>query len=1098
MKRPSRGLLAGVATVVATAGPVVVAESGRPVNGEWPSVTPSHARPFFMTERKREEIRELVRTQPWAKEAYEAMKSAARGKKPGAGDGFSAAFLYALEGDPGDALTAQNWLMSLRGKPGKFRQYLDDAEFWKAGQTMQMSEIHYGTDPSVYVAFDWAYNGLSDEARKAIGQGLLDEVRFRMRWLDTWRYSPNLEFKPLYMAAFGGLALQDPDALKYLLGRVEHHGSYFSMIDRILVDGQVWDEAATYSICHSDLWCMGVMSFYGQLATGQDWYAARTPGGASPKGLMDYMIDTAYPIETDEAGRRMIRVVTYGDGATHRGGDLFLVDQVPRDKEHFYRLNGHEALIACYRASGRDPVYAKFLSMIPGYKPNLWDNPPLPDTHSLAFPPAPSKVWPTFGLAMLRSVESPDYWTDPNAIAVCQLMSRGYGHGHADKFGIMLYGAGRLLYPDFNAIQYEDNTIGWTRNTLCHSTLMVDEEDTSAAPFTVRHEFTPDLKFLATSSDSVFEGVTQTRALLLTDRYLLDLFAASSKFPRVCDYLLHSMGKPQPVTRGFSPRFTASPKFWALDHQRGIVTDRPWQLDFAVGDESVGTNAPAAHRPASMVRVTMAGEPDTTAVCGTWGSKLGERIKSPMDELGMLAVRRSNVCDTVFAATHEPYHEGARPQVAAVTVVARSENAMVVRVDGGDFTDYAAVEWRTREGDAPAVPGSRGGRFGFRNYAWLRIRADGTAVSRGSWAYVRVPAKGIKMLDGQPARTERGHLIMGQALHVPMPDPGRGDAKDPFDIRVIPSQVPAAGTGAVRMTIVNRSRRSVSGTVELDLPGGLLLEGPAEFGPIAPRASADITLALRADTNAPPGFRRIPYRLRYTPAGGEPQATPYRPLPLTVGPTLSFDYSSRSDPRFRIQASQYTAEAMMQQGMLVKLAGPDGTAVLDGQPLFTIADKGRVLLRADQKSSYVWARTAPAWFKAHLENLVYYTIDGFEDRMRVGVDRGWNKLKDMQFVLPGLYTAPGGKPAWKRIVAVGADGREFDAEPGRGVKVAAAELELPGLPYSLAFEFLPPLAVEFDGPAMRFTFNGFSEDGWTFGVCPAGKLAEWRQAGRAR
>ena len=57
---------------------------------------------------------------------------------------------------------------------------------------------------------------------------------------------------------------------------------------------------------------------------------------------------------------------------------------------------------------------------------------------------------------MLRSDESPSYWTNDKSIAVFQVMSQGYGHDHRDKFSIMLYGAGRLLYPDYNAVQYEN------------------------------------------------------------------------------------------------------------------------------------------------------------------------------------------------------------------------------------------------------------------------------------------------------------------------------------------------------------------------------------------------------------------------------------------------------------------------------------------------------------------------------------------------------------------------------------------------------------------------------------------------------------------
>ena len=67
-------------------------------------------------------------------------------------------------------------------------------------------------------------------------------------------------------------------------------------------------------------------------------------------------------------------------------------------------------------------------------------------------------MWPTYGLAMLRSDESPNYWTSGNAIAVFQIMSKGYGHDHRDKFSISLHGAGRLFYPNYNALQYENPT----------------------------------------------------------------------------------------------------------------------------------------------------------------------------------------------------------------------------------------------------------------------------------------------------------------------------------------------------------------------------------------------------------------------------------------------------------------------------------------------------------------------------------------------------------------------------------------------------------------------------------------------------------------
>ena len=54
-------------------------------------------------------------------------------------------------------------------------------------------------------------------------------------------------------------------------------------------------------------------------------------------------------------------------------------------------------------------------------------------------------------------------------------MGRNYGHDHRDKFELIFWGRGRLLYPDWNAQQYEPMEYGWTRNAWAHSALVVDE-----------------------------------------------------------------------------------------------------------------------------------------------------------------------------------------------------------------------------------------------------------------------------------------------------------------------------------------------------------------------------------------------------------------------------------------------------------------------------------------------------------------------------------------------------------------------------------------------------------------------------------------------
>jgi len=118
------------------------------------------------------------------------------------------------------------------------------------------------------------------------------------------------------------------------------------------------------------------------------------------------------------------------------------------------------------------------------------------------------------------------HWTN-DSIAVLQMMGQGYGHQHADKLMILMHAGGRLLYPDFDPIQYESANVNWTRSTIAHNTLVVDRGNTQDSPSSCRHDFAPEVKFLATTA-SCYEGVQQTRALALTREYLLDLFRADS------------------------------------------------------------------------------------------------------------------------------------------------------------------------------------------------------------------------------------------------------------------------------------------------------------------------------------------------------------------------------------------------------------------------------------------------------------------------------------------------------------------------------------------------------------------------------------------
>ncbi len=68
-----------------------------------------------------------------------------------------------------------------------------------------------------------------------------------------------------------------------------------------------------------------------------------------------------------------------------------------------------------------------------------------------------------------------------------------------------------------------------------------------------------------------------------------------------------------------------------------------------------------------------------------------------------------------------------------------------------------------------------------------------------------------------------------------------------------------------------------------------------------------------------------------------------------------------------------------------------------------------------------------------------------------------------------------------------AQGKPFDAKPDAKAKVAAAELELPGGKWNLAFRFEPPQEVTFKGAGMEFPLGCLTGHAWSVGfVAPGG------------
>ena len=1066
-----------------------------------------HERPYFMPAAERDRLHDLILKQDWANADLARLK-----KSASTGDGFAAAFLYALDGDPKDAAIAQQWLLGKYGKKAYWSTRAAErlnGDFFKGGQ-VGIPEVYYDTDLSGYLAFDWAYKGLEAAARKEIEEGIVLWSRYKMRAMDRWTQTPNLVFKPTATVALAGLATDNKELIEWGFRRIKPWGArlggYDVVLSTMLKDGGPWHEAPIYPIAHETLLMIARLSRWRGFYDQKDWFSAPYANGGSGRGLMDYYIDSAYPIERTGYGPGQIRVANYGDGSTNATGDLILVNPAAAEGN----IVMHEPLIAAYNAS-RDPRYGAFVSMIPGYTPNLIDHPPLPD--KIQLPPAPSKVWPTYGLAMLRSDESPSYWTSGKAIAVFQIMSKGYGHDHRDKFSISLHGAGKLFYPNYNALQYENPHVGWTRNSVSHNTLIVDEGETRDAELTaLRHEFSPEVKFLASSANGVFEGVEQTRALLLTKEYLLDVVHATSAVPHTYDYVLHSFGRIEPdKPDAFESTQAFMKRYWLIDNQKAITTGEPWMLDFVI-EEKPGTRrgfyGKEWYEHRAKLRLRMAAEPQTLVMHGVWGKELADLVSqrdkgAKLDQLATLVARRTGQRQALFAVTHEPYEGTDQPLVTRVATLVRTKGAAVIRVEAKDFTDYAAVAFGPQPEDAEhtlLVPGERPLFFAFKNYGYARVKKDGSAALRGDWTGLKLPGvSGPVTLNGKGATAsiKEGGLLFGKPPTTLRDSAEESLPEVPMIVRATPEVVRSGARDrrTVTFALENTLAEPVSGSLQFDLPNGLMVEPERTiFGPVQPRASATIGLTI-VSNNPVAGRHTVPYHVSYRRGNGREIRTAALPLTVVTGPTLQSVYEYPR-PYYLIQAPAFTAHVDMFNGLHRFLADNDNTVRLNGSPLFTLSDGKTELLSEKTGQDFTWPVGSPASLTANLQDRARWQAIYFYDRILIRMDPGWTQFEKTYFSVPGKWSSPQGAPRWKRIVALDGSDRVVDAQPGATIKVVAAELEFPGAKWNLAFKFEPAQEVTFNGTELKFAIGSRTNENWQVGFCRPGELEAWRGARR--
>ena len=202
---------------------------------------------------------------------------------------------------------------------------------------------------------------------------------------------------------------------------------------------------------------------------------------------------------------------------------------------------------------------------------------------------------PSGGYAVLRQDASPD--------AATVAMTFGdfpNGHCQADQLSIVLYAAGHHVLPETKYFRYIDPHLTWSKQTISHNTVTVDElsqlpqadsDDMWISPprgEPVRGRavfFHPGerLKTFRADCDSAYDGVLIDRTVALVDSVLVDFYRCRSADEHQYDYALHVDGQMTSCSAPLGEQ-EAGPlaEIYGYRHiedlRRATVGDRPIQL----------------------------------------------------------------------------------------------------------------------------------------------------------------------------------------------------------------------------------------------------------------------------------------------------------------------------------------------------------------------------------------------------------------------------------------------------------------------------------------------------------------------------------------
>jgi hypothetical protein len=630
-------------------------------------------------------------------------------------------------------------------------------------------------------------SGLEDTFRVYIQHQLGDTKEYtKTSWL------PNMQWPRPLAAHYMAAALGDLGLLEKLC---KGPAGWFWYFDSYISDGRFYNEefGKQYSMNGPMLmFCMALRN----LGRDQWGFGYTGKGGATMQAYLGSYFDILLPGIDVGSERLHYGYVTTGDqrhGSPHHAFPTILIPgQFPGEQRPAFALgvrrlwtgNKMNGQSIAYKTSNPNNGVSKMafpLWMEIAHK--VWPEDPrfrwallqlapagaaeyLPTPYVLrdpvrpgAAPPAPSGAWRERGFALLRAETAPAYWTSP-APAVGLRFANNYVHEVNDGFAITNFHAfNRMLLANGQTCDdYASNDPDFSQHILGHNAVMTDLRNPAKGPqtygLTPRFAATNEATFTAIRGP-LADGLDQTRALLLTRDYLIDVSRLVSATPRRYTWLAHPLGRPQGVD-GFQPypdmtkRLTPAPQTdpkrtigaTFADARRLDAADRPWAVTMVqdAGPEADKQPVPPAWWQAGIgLRISMAGSPGTEVMIGRRpqytamskkkiDGKYQDITDAESDAFGASTIAAERTAPaTTFAALYEPFR-GGKPAGLTLTILGETAQGIAVQVAGPGWTDRVVI----RFGDGHDQPAAIGG-LSAADWAYERAAAGAPPVRRGGW-----------------------------------------------------------------------------------------------------------------------------------------------------------------------------------------------------------------------------------------------------------------------------------------------------------------------------------------------------------------------------